>query len=106
MDAFNDQELDNLKTIFETFDRDNSGSIPKTDVLSLLQELPQTQSFDIEAIQILLEDFPSDQPDLFTFSEFSQLIGKLEQSEMVQFSANASPEKEVTGTEKLLDVLR
>ena len=105
MDPFTDQERENLAQIFQTFDYNQEGLIGKEELESILGQLSSSKSLDMDSIQIMLNDFATSTPNKFTFEEFMDLIQKLEQSDLIQ-GVPLKDDGEVTGTEKLLDVLK
>lgn len=71
---FNDEEVQNLKDIFDLFDNNQSGRIEQNDLENILTTLKREPE---EAKQMLKEIDPNHEGEI-TFQEFIKLMAKIE----------------------------
>lgn len=71
---FNDEEIQNLKDIFDLFDNNQSGRIEQNDLENILTTLKREPE---EAKQMLKEIDPNHEGEI-TFQEFIKLMAKIE----------------------------
>lgn len=72
--VFNDEEIQNLKDIFDLFDKDQSGKIEASDLENILTSLKR----DPDEAKQMLSDIDPDHDGEITFQEFIKLMGKIE----------------------------
>ena len=73
-DVFNEEEIQNLKDIFDLFDKDQSGKIESSDLENILTSLKR----DPGEAQQMLNDIDPNHDGGITFQEFIQLMNKIE----------------------------
>jgi len=73
-EIFNDEEIQNLKDIFDLFDKDQSGKIQSNDLENILTSLKR----DPEEAKQMLDEIDPNHDGEITFNEFISLMGKIE----------------------------
>lgn len=73
-EVFNDEEIQNLKDIFDLFDKDQSGKIETSDLENILTSLKR----DPDEAKQMLDDIDPNHDGQITFQEFIQLMSKIE----------------------------
>lgn len=73
-EVFNEEEIQNLKDIFDLFDKDQSGKIEAGDLENILTSLKR----DPEEAKQMLEEIDPNHDGEITFQEFIQLMSKIE----------------------------
>lgn len=71
---FNEEEVQNLKDIFDLFDKDQTGRIEVSDLENILTSLKR----DPEEAKQMLEDIDPNNEGEITFQEFLKLMAKIE----------------------------
>lgn len=71
---FNDEEIQNLKDIFDLFDKDQSGKIESGDLENILTSLKR----DPEEAKEMLDEIDPNHDGEITFEEFVRLMTKIE----------------------------
>ena len=100
--AFTNEELQNLRDIFDLFDKDKNGYIGLDD----LQHITQSLKRDFEEAKSLLEQVDPNHDGKLTFDEFLHLMGSLEQAEEDNLEGGGSGEQEIKADSKIIDFLR
>jgi hypothetical protein len=72
--AFNEEEIQNLRDIFDLFDKDQTGIIQQKDLENILTTLKR----DLEETKEMLEEVKTDSKGGVTFEEFIKLMVKIE----------------------------
>lgn len=72
--AFNEEEIQNLRDIFDLFDKDQVGKIQPKDLESILTSLKR----DVDGAKEFLSDVQQDEEGAITFDEFLKLMIKVE----------------------------
>jgi len=72
--AFNEEEIQNLRDIFDLFDKDQVGKIQPKDLESILTSLKR----DVDGAREFLSDVQQDEEGAITFDEFLKLMIKVE----------------------------
>jgi hypothetical protein len=73
-EAFNDEDIQNLKDIFDLFDKDQSGKIEASDLENILTSLKR----DPEEAHQMLNDIDPNHDGQITFDEFLDLMRNIE----------------------------
>jgi hypothetical protein len=71
---FNEEEIQNLKDIFDLFDKDQSGKIEANDLESILTSLKR----DPEEAKEMLAEIDPNHDGQITFEEFTRLMARIE----------------------------
>jgi hypothetical protein len=71
---FNEEEIQNLKDIFDLFDKDQSGKIEANDLESILTSLKR----DPEEAKEMLNEIDPNHDGQITFEEFTKLMARIE----------------------------
>ena len=71
---FNDEEIQNLKDIFDLFDKNQSGKIELNDLENILTSLKR----DPEEAKTMLKEIDPNHDEEITFQEFIRLMAKIE----------------------------
>lgn len=71
---FNEEEIQNLKDIFDLFDKDQSGKIELNDLENILTSLKR----DPEEAKLMLKEIDPNHDGEITFQEFIKLMAKIE----------------------------
>lgn len=73
-DLFNDEDIQNLKDIFDLFDKDQSGKIESADLENIITSLKR----DPEEAKQMLDEIDPNHDGQITFQEFIQLMSRIE----------------------------